>query len=54
MDAVTHPPLPVNEPVLNYAPGSPERATLLEALAGFTGPMELHPGAVEFYRDARR
>jgi len=44
MDAVTHPPLPVNEPVLNYAPGSPERATLLEALAGFTGPMEL--GAV--------
>jgi 1-pyrroline-5-carboxylate dehydrogenase len=44
MDAVTHPPLPVNEPVLNYASGSPERATLLEALAGFTGPMEL--GAV--------
>ena len=22
MDAVTHPPLPVNEPVLDYAPGS--------------------------------
>ena len=26
MDAVTHPPLPVNEPVLDYAPGSAERA----------------------------
>ncbi len=44
MDAVTHPPLPVNEPVLDYAPGSPERAALVEALAGFTGPVDL--GAV--------
>ncbi len=44
MDAVTHPPLPVNEPVLDYAPGSPERAALVEALATFTGPREL--GAV--------
>ncbi len=26
MDAVTHPPMPVNEPVLDYAPGSAERA----------------------------
>lgn len=26
-------PLPANEPVLNYAPGSPERATLKKALA---------------------
>ncbi|MGB3257179.1 MAG: L-glutamate gamma-semialdehyde dehydrogenase [Ornithinimicrobium sp.] len=32
MDAVTHVPQPVNEPVLNYAPGSPERATLEAAL----------------------
>ncbi len=44
MDAVTHPPLPVNEPVLDYAPGSPERAALVEALAAFTGPVDL--GAV--------
>ncbi|SOD65435.1 delta-1-pyrroline-5-carboxylate dehydrogenase [Streptomyces zhaozhouensis] len=28
MDAVTHVPTPVNEPVLGYAPGSPERARL--------------------------
>ncbi len=32
MDAVTHVPQPVNEPVFNYAPGSPERATLEAAL----------------------
>ncbi len=28
MDAVTHPPVPVNEPNLTYAPGTPERAEL--------------------------
>ena len=28
MDAVTHVPAPTNEPVLDYAPGSPERAAL--------------------------
>jgi 1-pyrroline-5-carboxylate dehydrogenase len=28
MDAITHPPAPVNEPNLHYAPGSPERAEL--------------------------
>jgi len=33
MDAVTHVPAPVNEPVLDYAPGSPERAGLQSALA---------------------
>ena len=33
MDAITHPPLPVNEPVLDYAPGSAERAALVDALA---------------------
>ena len=32
MDAVTHAPAPVNEPVLDYAPGSPERAALELAL----------------------
>ncbi|WP_298329601.1 L-glutamate gamma-semialdehyde dehydrogenase [Haloactinopolyspora sp.] len=31
-DAVTHVPPPVNEPVLSYAPGSPERAELERAL----------------------
>ena len=41
MDAVTHPPHPVNEPVLDYAPGSPERAALVDALAGFTAPLDL-------------
>jgi 1-pyrroline-5-carboxylate dehydrogenase len=33
MDAITQVPVPVNEPVLDYAPGSPERATLEVALA---------------------
>ncbi|HTY73347.1 MAG TPA: L-glutamate gamma-semialdehyde dehydrogenase [Actinomycetes bacterium] len=32
MDALTRTPVPVNEPVLDYAPGSPERAALEEAL----------------------
>ena len=32
MDAVTHVPAPANEPVLDYAPGSPERAALEAAL----------------------
>ncbi|MFC5177455.1 L-glutamate gamma-semialdehyde dehydrogenase [Nocardioides taihuensis] len=29
MDAITHPPAPVNEPNLTYAPGTPERESLL-------------------------
>jgi len=33
MDAVTQTPAPANEPVLDYAPGSPERAELQAALA---------------------
>ncbi len=41
MDAITHPPLPVNEPVLDYAPGSPERTKLVEALSSFGEPLEL-------------
>ncbi len=43
MDAVTSVPAPVNEPVLDYAPGSPERAGLERALAalGAQGPLEL-------------
>ena len=37
MDAVSRVPLPVNEPVRQYAPGSPERAVLeskIKELAG--------------------
>jgi len=44
MDAVTHPPLPVNETVLDYAPGTDERDRLAEALKSFDSPLEL--GAV--------
>src|SRR5919107_791545 len=32
MDAITHPPAPVNEPNLTYAPGTPERAGLMVEL----------------------
>ena len=41
MDAVTRVPLPVNEPVLDYAPGSDERTRLERRLK------ELAGGAVE-------
>jgi 1-pyrroline-5-carboxylate dehydrogenase len=42
MDAVTNVPLPVNEPVHDYAPGSPERARLTVALDALTGdPIDL-------------
>ncbi|GAB2876899.1 L-glutamate gamma-semialdehyde dehydrogenase [Nocardioides pacificus] len=32
MDAISFPPTPINEPNLTYAPGSPERETLVEEL----------------------
>jgi 1-pyrroline-5-carboxylate dehydrogenase len=42
MDAITHPPAPVNEPNLGYAPGSPERAALeLELQKQESGQLEL-------------
>jgi 1-pyrroline-5-carboxylate dehydrogenase len=41
MDAVTHPPAPVNEKVLDHAAGSRERDTLVAALAGFAEAREL-------------
>ena len=42
MDAVTNVPAPGNEPVLTYAPGSPERATLQQRLTELAGePLEL-------------
>ncbi len=37
MDAVTRVPVPVNEPVLGHAPGSPERAALEVRLAELAG-----------------
>src|SRR6195952_2731091 len=44
MDAVTSPPLPINETVFDYAPGSAERSRLDAALKSFDAPLEL--GAV--------
>ncbi|GAB3452265.1 L-glutamate gamma-semialdehyde dehydrogenase [Streptomonospora sediminis] len=42
MDAVTNVPAPVNEPVLTYAPGSPERAELTAKLTELAkDPVEL-------------
>jgi 1-pyrroline-5-carboxylate dehydrogenase len=42
MDAVTRVPAPRNEPVLSYAPGSPERAELQQRLAELAAdPVEL-------------
>ena len=43
MDAITTPPAPVNEPNLNYAPGSPERAGIEAELAhaAAAGPIDL-------------
>ncbi|MFJ8813945.1 L-glutamate gamma-semialdehyde dehydrogenase [Amycolatopsis thermoflava] len=42
MDAVTTVPTPANEPVLQYAPGTPERAAVQAALAELTKePLEL-------------
>jgi 1-pyrroline-5-carboxylate dehydrogenase len=41
VDAITTPPAPVNDPVRNYAPGSPERDDLTAALATFADAREL-------------
>ncbi|MEY9213808.1 L-glutamate gamma-semialdehyde dehydrogenase [Thermobifida halotolerans] len=42
MDAVTNVPAPVNEPVLSYAPGNPERAELINQLRALSSePTEL-------------
>ena len=37
LDAIVSPPPPTNEPVLPYAPGSPERATLKDTLRAMSG-----------------
>src|SRR5687767_9526606 len=41
MDAIAQVPPPRNEPVLDYAPGSPERARLEAELARLAGPIEI-------------
>ncbi len=42
MDAITHPPLPANEPVRTYAPGSADARRLTAALEDMAaGPVEL-------------
>ncbi len=42
MDAITHPPVPINEPVRAYAPGSPEIRALATKLGEFaSGGVEL-------------
>jgi 1-pyrroline-5-carboxylate dehydrogenase len=40
MDAITHPPAPVNETVRTYAPGTEERATLQAVIAELSGSVE--------------
>src|SRR5690349_2387558 len=42
LDAVLSPPPPSNEPVLSYAPGTPERAAIKQALASMSAnPVEI-------------
>ncbi|MGH3413245.1 MAG: L-glutamate gamma-semialdehyde dehydrogenase [Marmoricola sp.] len=37
MDSITHPPIPANEPNLDYAPGSPERKDITDELTRLAG-----------------
>jgi 1-pyrroline-5-carboxylate dehydrogenase len=48
-DAIVSPPRPTNEPVLSYAPGSAERATLKAALAR----MSSEPTVIPMFIDGR-
>ena len=50
MDAVTNVPTPVNEPVLGYAPDSPERTTLEQALADVGGTVHDLPHTIGGHR----
>ncbi len=50
MDAVTNVPAPVNEPVLGYAPDSPERTTLEQALADVGGTVHELPHTIGGHR----
>ena len=52
MDAITSPPAPLNEPNLTYAPGSPERASLLAEIDRFERkqhPLRAHIGGRKRY-----
>ncbi|WP_415975614.1 L-glutamate gamma-semialdehyde dehydrogenase [Rhodococcus sp. 077-4] len=53
MDAVTSVPTPINEPVNNYAPGSPERARLRTRLSELrTSPVEIRQVIAGVHRQA--
>ena len=47
MDAITHPPMPVNEPVYDYAPGSRERVEIEAALKDFAEPRQIGFGRAQ-------
>lgn len=49
LDAIVSPPRPTNEPVLGYAPGSPERAALKKEL----GRMSAEPIDIPMFIDGR-
>ncbi|GAA5147213.1 L-glutamate gamma-semialdehyde dehydrogenase [Nocardioides marinquilinus] len=49
MDAITHPPVPVNEPNLTYAPGSAERVALLAEIE----KLERRPRALRAHVNGR-
>ncbi|WP_210648915.1 L-glutamate gamma-semialdehyde dehydrogenase [Nocardioides sp. SYSU D00065] len=46
MDAITFPPAPTNEPNLTYAPGSPERETLVAELARLEAEQRTFPAVI--------
>ena len=46
MDAITFPPAPANEPNLTYAPGTPERETLVQELARLEGEQRTFPAVI--------
>ncbi|NPD03446.1 L-glutamate gamma-semialdehyde dehydrogenase [Nocardioides sp. zg-1308] len=46
MDAITFPPAPTNEPNLTYAPGSPERETLVAELAEMEKDQRSFPAVI--------
>jgi 1-pyrroline-5-carboxylate dehydrogenase len=46
MDAITFPPAPTNEPNLTYAPGSPERETLVAELAEMEKTQRSFPAVI--------
>ena len=46
-DGIFQPPLPFNEPVRDYAPGSPERASLVAELARQSAEVVEIPSSIE-------